>query len=154
MADSAESVPLSEITSQGVLSTLTNIESLIKNSTARSHHKRQQYRHTSRHISGQNNENHSDHTASCQANHNILKDIHEKVENIDHHVTRGGNYRDSDSPRFDYLRSESPSPQLGVYSVDQEEEFTEAEDKFVHLFRKIATLFKRFNKRLMSIAER
>ena len=38
VADSTESDPLSEITSQGVLSTLTNIESLIKNSTARSHH--------------------------------------------------------------------------------------------------------------------
>ena len=151
VADSAESDPLSEITSQGVLSTLTNIESLIKNSTARSHHKRQQYRHSSRHISGQNNENHSDHAASCQANHNILKDIHEKVQIIDHHITRGGSYRESDPPRFDYLRGESPSPQLGVYSLDQEEEFTEAEDKFVHLFRKIATPFKRVNKRLMSM---
>jgi len=151
VADSTESDPLSEITSQGVLSTLTNIESLIKNSTARSHHKRQQYRHSSRHISGQNNENHSDHAASCQANHNILKEIHKKVQIIDHHITQGGSYRESDSPRFDYLRSGSPSPQLGVYSLDQEEEFTEAEDKFVHLFRKIATPFKRVNKRLMSM---
>ena len=35
--------------------------------------------------------------------------------------------------------------------MDQEEEFTEAEDKFVDLFRKIATPFKRVNKRLMSM---
>ena len=152
VADQASSSdPLHDVTSQGVLATLTNIESLIKNSTARNHHKRQQYRHASRHIASQNSENHSDHASSCQANHNILKDIHEKVENIQHHVSRGGNYRDIDSPRFDYLRGDAPSPQLGVYSVDQEEEFSEAEDKFVHLFRKIAIPFKRVNKRLMSM---
>jgi hypothetical protein len=149
VADQSSKDPLSEITSQRVLSTLTNIESLIKNSTARSHHKRQ--RHASRHLGAQNNENHSDCAATCQTNHNILKNVQEKVENIHHHVTRGGNYRDIDSPRFDYLRSEAPSPQIGVYSIDQEEDFSEAEDKFVHLFRKIATPFKRVNKRLMSM---
>lgn len=151
VAEQSSKDPLSEITSQGVLSTLTNIESLIKNSTARNHHKRPQYRHSSRHLGGQNNENHSNQASSCQANHDILQEIQSKVENIQHHVTGGGNYKDTDSPRFDYLRGEAPSPQIGVYSVDQEEEFSEAEDKFVHLFRKIATPFKRVNKRLMSM---
>eukprot|EP00092_Neocalanus_flemingeri_P027836 GFUD01030219.1.p1 GENE.GFUD01030219.1~~GFUD01030219.1.p1 ORF type:complete len:765 (-),score=159.24 GFUD01030219.1:331-2625(-) len=152
VADQSSTDPLSEITSQGVLSTLNNIESLIKNSTARTHHKRPQYRHSSRHLGSQSKENHLDQVSSCQANHDILQDIQSKVGNIHNHVIQESNHKDIiDAPRFDYLRGDAPSPQIGVYSVDQEEDFSDAEDKFVSLFRKIATPFKRVNKRLMSM---
>jgi len=144
--------PLAEITAQGVMATLTNIESLIKNSTARNHHKRPHSKQANRHYGSHNSEPLSGEVASCQTNKEILRTIQSNIEDIKHTVQSNVNTKSFESPRFEYLKSESPSTLIGDYSVGQEEEFSEAEDKFVHLFRRIATPFKRVNKRLMSMA--
>jgi len=143
--------PLAEITSQGVMASLTNIESLIKNSSARNHHKRTHSRQSNRHYSSHSSETLSGEIASCQTNKDMLLVIQSTIEDVRQSVQNNFNTKSFESPRFEYLKSESPSALIGEYSVDQEEEFSEAEDKFVHLFRRIATPFKRVNKRLMSM---
>jgi len=135
--------------SSGVMSTLNSIESLIKNSTTRTHHKRPRHRNPNH--GDPTKDDHSNQISSCQENHHILQDVQAKIGHIQNNVMQGRHHQDVDAPRFDYLRGEAPTPLVDVYTVNQEEEFSDAEDKFVSLFRKIATPFKRVNKRLMSM---
>ena len=144
--------PLAEITSQGVMASVSNIESLIKNSSARNHHKRTHSRQSNRHYSSHSSESLSGEITSCETNKDLLLTIQSTIEDIRQSVQSNFNTKTFESPRFEYLKRESPSALIGEYSADQEEEFSEAEDKFVHLFRRITTPFKKVNKRLMSMA--
>ena len=101
---------------------------------------------------GERGTQHRHSSSRHSAQHHTLLDIQTKVDRISRQLAappaHTGQQALVQSPRFDFLRSEPPGPSL---EPDQEEEFSSAEDKFVSLFRKIATPFKRVNKRLMSM---
>lgn len=78
-----------------------------------------------------------------------------KVDQIySHLITNRRGPIQQDSPRFDFLRSNPPPTDDGIITLDEDsnkEDFGTAEDKLLSLFRKIATPFKRVNKRLMTM---
>ena len=87
----------------------------------------------------------------------ILEEVQERTSEILERVTQV--QEDPAGPTFSYLRAPQ---QVGLYTTEEEVEedgeegeeerdFFEAEDKFVALFRRIATPFKRVNKRLRTM---
>ena len=135
------------------LTALTKVVEEVKNSSRRSHHKT-----TGRHSGGggHGGEN-SEHHNSCRENRVILEEVQERTSEILERVTQV--QEDPAGPTFSYLRAPQ---QVGLYTTEEEVEedggeeeeerdFIEAEDKFVALFRRIATPFKRVNKRLRTM---
>jgi len=89
--------------------------------------------------------------------HHTVDSIQNKVDQIYEHIVTN-KHMQQDSPRFDYLRSEPQSASNGILTIEHRdedefegEEFNTAEDKLLALFRRIATPFKRVNKRLMTM---
>ena len=137
------------------LTALTRVAEEVKNSSRRSHHKTSG-RHSGGGSGGHTGEN-SEHHHSCRENRVILEEVQERTSEILERVTQV--QEDPAGPTFSYLRAPQ---QVGLYTTEEEVEevgeegeeerdFFEAEDKFVALFRRIATPFKRVNKRLRTM---
>ena len=134
------------------LTALTRVAEEVKNSSRRSHHKTSG-RHSGGSSGGHTGEN-SEHHHSCRENRVILEEVQERTSEILERVTQV--QEDPAGPTFSYLRAPQ---QVGLYTTEEEVEedgeeerdFFEAEDKFVALFRRIATPFKRVNKRLRTM---
>ena len=83
VTDQSSKDPLIEITSQGVLSTLTKIETLIKNSTTVNPQKRPNHRHSSKCY---NSAHHSNQNQTLIKK--IVEETLEKVERIEKHIVQ------------------------------------------------------------------
>jgi len=132
---------------ESTMTALDKVAEEVRNSSRsnRSHHKV-----SSRH-GGHGGE--PEHHNSCRENRVILEDVQTRTSEILDMVTQV--QEDEDGPTFSYLRAPQ---QVGLYTdedeeegVDEEGDFLEAEDKFVALFRRITTPFKRVNKRLRTM---
>ena len=141
------------------LTALTKVVEEVKNSSRRSHHKTTG-RHSGGgggHAGGGHAGENSEHHSSCRENRVILEEVQERTSEILERVTQV--QEDPSGPTFSYLRAPQ---QVGLYTTEEEVDegggeeeeegdFIEAEDKFVALFRRIATPFKRVNKRLRTM---
>ena len=137
---------------ESTLTALTKVVEEVKNSSRRSHHKT-----TGRHSGGGHAGESSEHHNSCRENRVILEEVQERTSEILERVTQV--QEDPSGPTFSYLRAPQ---QVGLYTTeeevdgdgreeDEERDFIDAEDKFVALFRRITTPFKRVNKRLRTM---
>ena len=137
---------------ESTLTALTKVVEEVKNSSRRSHHKT-----IGRHSGGGHAGESSEHHNSCRENRVILEEVQERTSEILERVTQV--QEDPSGPTFSYLRTPQ---QVGLYTTeeevdgdareeDEERDFIDAEDKFVALFRRITTPFKRVNKRLRTM---
>lgn len=119
---------------RAVTQSVTSLESLVRNLTRAQRHSGRQIRHEA----------------------GAVDRVQRKVDQIYSHLVQ---HRDP-QPRFDFLRSAPPAPgpdehySSAGHAHDLElegEELSTAEDKLLALFRRIATPFKRVNKRLMTM---
>jgi len=138
-----------------VAGTLQKIEAQLKNiSTSRSNHRvRGSRQRASNDHGASSGSSHSNGHNSCHENRQILQDIQSKVDVVfDKSSSDDYNNDQISGPRFDYLRSQPPDSEIGV-SYDLEDDFDESENNFVRMFRKLATPFKKANKRLKAMED-
>ena len=131
-------------------STLTALNQVVEEVRNNSRgHNGGHHKNKGRHSGGEHGEHHS----SCRENRVLLEELQGRTGEI---LERMNQVSGQGEPSFSYLRAPQ---QVGLYSSEEDEQdgdiedgdFVEAEDKFVALFRRIATPFKRVNKRLSTM---
>ena len=128
-------------------STLTALNQVVEEVRNNSRgHSNGHHKSGGRHSGGEQGDHHS----SCRENRVLLEELQGRTGEI---LERVKQVNGQGEPSFSYLRAPQ---QVGLYSSEEDEQdediedgdFVEAEDKFLALFRRIATPFKRVNKRL------